>query len=133
MLLICRSLDSVEPGIPSNSRHSHLEYWLLTGIVSPYLSPKGFQMFSGGIEGNADGLITAKSDPSFLQSFFNSLRSSFLIPTKVHKLPAKVAKQTYWNHTSAWVFSYNYLFLRTPLGSCFWKLNQTYIDNPRLD
>ena len=30
----------------------------------------------------------------------------------------KVAKQLYWNHTSAWVFS-EHLFLRTDMDACF--------------
>ena len=43
----------------------------------------------------------------------------------------KVAKQLYWNHTSAWVFysklvAYfqNTFFLRTPLGDNFWTVKQ---------
>ena len=40
----------------------------------------------------------------------------------------KVASQIYWNRTSTWVLSCKFaaqfleqLFLRTPLGCCFWK------------
>ena len=43
----------------------------------------------------------------------------------------KVAKELYWNRTLAWVFSCKFaayfleqLFLRTPLGGCFWNLLQ---------
>ena len=46
----------------------------------------------------------------------------------------KVAKQFYWNLTSAWVFSCSeHLLLRTPLGGCFWTSLLVFlkIDNPR--
>ena len=42
----------------------------------------------------------------------------------------KVALQLYWNHTSAWVFSYKlsayfskHVLLRTPQGGCFWNMH----------
>ena len=54
--------------------------------------------------------------------------------TREHPIPKydfnKVAKQLYWNHTSAWAFCCKFVlllfskqpFIRTPLDGCFWMI-----------
>ena len=79
-------------------------------------------------------LISSKSVTARLQKQRNRgvLRKKYSENLQKTPMPKfdfnKVAKQLYWNHTSAWVFSCKFSaylrtpVLRTPLMDCFWSL-----------
>ena len=73
--VLSRVLLSLATGIPVNSRHSYVEYWLL-------LQHWHYKLVTLSLNTELTCLVTERSEPSFSKSFFKS-DSSFLIPAHV--------------------------------------------------